>query len=198
MDRCFGVPQPLARAGSLIVAPDPASSTALPFPFAHACGFRCGDYAGPPGAIMSAPLAVSSGSKELLMTGLDISSCLGRTRYTAKDAEKAACATKYIGRGSARSSTEAYRCAIGPKYANTGRYTRDDIVWLSIEGARNCRVDHDKREISLAASAGVTFITDTRDHRERPYNVGERAVASFLRQLGYSETAPGRWQPRPA
>lgn len=145
---------------------------------------------------MSEPLAVSSGSKELIMTGLDITSCLGRTRYTAKDAEKAACATKYIGRGSARSSTEAYRRAIGPEYANTGRYVGNDIVWISVEGARNGRIPHDPREISWAAAAGVTFITDSREHRERPYNVGERAVASLLNQLGYSETSPGRWNPQ--
>lgn len=132
------------------------------------------------------------------MTGLDISACLGRTRYTAKDADKAARATKYIGRGSARSSTEAYRRAIGPEYANTGRYTRDDVVWISVEGARNGRIEHDEREISLAATAGATFITDTREHRERLYNVGERAVASLLIHLGYSETSPGRWTPPPS
>ena len=132
------------------------------------------------------------------MTGLDISSCLGRNRFTAKDAEKAACATKYIGRGSARSSTEAYRRAIGPEYANTGKYTRDDIVWISVEGARTGRVGHDENEIARAAAAGATFITDVRYHRERPYNVGERAVALLLNDLGYSETAPGRWTPQPS
>lgn len=132
------------------------------------------------------------------MTGLDISACLGRTRYTAKDADKAACATKYIGRGSARSSTEAYRSAIGPEYANTGHYSRDDIVWISVEGARNGRVEHEEREISTAAGAGVTFITDTSEDRARPYNIGERAVAVLLCHLGYSETSPGRWTPGPS
>lgn len=127
------------------------------------------------------------------MTGLDITACLGRTRYAAKDAEKASRANKYIGRGSDRSSTDAYRRAIGPDFANTGQYQPGDIVWISVEGARYGRIPHDKREISIAAAAGVTFITDTEEHRNRPYNLGERDVALLLGQLGYRETSPGRW-----
>jgi hypothetical protein len=65
---------------------------------------------------------------------LDITACLGRTRWTAKDQTKARRATKYIGRGSALSSTNAYARAIGPALANCGHYTTSDVVWISSEG----------------------------------------------------------------
>ena len=126
---------------------------------------------------------------------LDISACLGRNRYTAKDTAKAAIATKYIGRGSTRSSTDAYRRAIGPTRANTGSYARDDVVRVSAEGARSNRIDPDACEITLATTAGATIVTDTPPHRERPYNVGERQVAAILARHSYSEAHPGCWTP---
>lgn len=126
---------------------------------------------------------------------VDISTCSGRNRYTEKDTAKAALASKYIGRGSPRSSTDAYRRAIGPSRANTGNYERNDVVWISAEGARSNRIDPDVSEITLATAAGATIITDTAPHRERPYNVGERQVAAILARQSYRETHPGCWTP---
>jgi hypothetical protein len=128
---------------------------------------------------------------------LNIDTCLTRTQYAAKDARKAAQATKYIGRGSHRSSTNAYRLAIGPNFANTGNYDSRDIVWISAEGNRAGRVNPDFTEIGKAIAAGATLITDGILDRERPYNIGERQVAAFLASQGYLETRPGTWSPDP-
>ncbi len=108
---------------------------------------------------------------------LNIDTCLTRTQYAAKDARKAAQATKYIGRGSYRSSTNAYRLAIGPNFANTGVYDSGDVVWISAEGNRAGRVNPDFTEIGKAIAARATVITDGILDRERPYNIGERQVA---------------------
>ena len=129
---------------------------------------------------------------------IDISACLGRTRYAAKDAAKAAISTKYIGRGSDRSSTNAYRIAIGKARANTGNYSADDVVWISAEGARGGRIEPDHAEIALACAARATFITDDAANRERSYNLGERQVSEQLHRAGYRELMPGRWTPPPA
>ncbi len=128
---------------------------------------------------------------------LNIDTCLNRTRYAAKDARKAAQATKYIGRGSYRSSTNAYRLAIGPDFANTGDYDAQDVVWISAEGNRAGRVNPDFTEIGKAITARATVITDDILDRERPYNIGERQVAVFLASHGYLEIKPGIWSPAP-
>lgn len=112
--------------------------------------------------------------------------------YTAKDQRKADQCNKFIGRGSARSSTAKYATAFG-KLANSGTYSANDTVFISAEGARAGRVPPDFNEIKLAAQAGVTFITDDVFNRNRPYNCGEREVADYLTQCGYCECAPGRW-----
>lgn len=112
--------------------------------------------------------------------------------YTAKDQLKSNKATKFIGRGSSRSSTAAYARAWGDK-ANCGTYAPDDVVFVSAEGARTGRVPVDYEEIGLAAAAGATFVTDNPANRVRPYNVGEREVALCLVSWGYIERSAGVW-----
>lgn len=115
--------------------------------------------------------------------------------YTAKDQRKANAANKFIGRGSPRSSTNAYAQAYGDN-ANCGVYTSSDVVFISAEGARSGRVDPDFDEIKRACDANARFITDDITNRSRPYNVGERQVATFLEQQGYRETRPCIWSKR--
>ncbi len=117
-----------------------------------------------------------------------------KTSHFDKDQAKADIADKFIGRGSACSSTHAYALAVG-SLANMGTYTRDDIVMISAEGNRAGRVQPDFAEIQLALDAGAQIVTDTIAHRERRYNCGEREVASYLLANGYVEFAPGRWRP---
>lgn len=112
--------------------------------------------------------------------------------YAAKDQRKANAANKFIGRGSAPSSTHAYVAAYGSN-ANCGVYTSDDIVFISAEGARSGRLDPDFNEIGRACAANARFITDNATHRARPYNVGERQVSEFLTSQGYRESRPGVW-----
>lgn len=113
--------------------------------------------------------------------------------YTKKDQAKSDQATKFIGRGSERSSTAKYAKAWGDR-ANTGQYTADDVVFISAEGNRGGRVAPDFAEIGSAVKAGATVITDNKANRERDFNVGEREVAKFLSDSGYREVSPGRWQ----
>ena len=92
--------------------------------------------------------------------------------YTAKDQVKANRATKFIGCGSIRSSTNRYMHDFGA-LANSGEYTRHDIVFISAEGLRNGRLLPDFAEINCALMAGATIITDAPIERIRPYNIGE-------------------------
>lgn len=112
--------------------------------------------------------------------------------YTAKDQRKANAANKFIGRGSPRSSTNAYAAAYGDN-ANCGSYTSTDVVFISAEGNRAGRVDPDFNEIKRACDANARFITDDIANRMRPYNVGERQVAEFLITQGYYESRPAVW-----
>lgn len=125
---------------------------------------------------------------------LDLSNSTRKSPYFAKDQAKARRANKFIGRGSAASSTNAYRTACGP-LANCGRYSANDVVFISAEGARSTRLDPDFAELRRAVAAGASFITDGPADRERAYNCGERIVAAFLRVNSYRETSPGYWQP---
>ncbi len=115
--------------------------------------------------------------------------------YAQKDLRKATTATKFIGRGSAASSTNRYRQAAGD-LANCGHYVADDVVFVSAEGARRQRLEIDRDELALASQAGVTFITDSLADRNRPYNVGEREVAAFLQTQGYGDDGQGHWHKR--
>ena len=112
--------------------------------------------------------------------------------YTAKDQRKANAANKFIGRGSPRSSTNAYAIAFWDA-ANCGEYTSEDVVFVSAEGARSGRLDPDFDELKRACDANARFITDDTANRSRPYNIGERQVSAFLRSQGYRESRPCIW-----
>lgn len=112
--------------------------------------------------------------------------------YTIKDQRKANVANKFIGRGSARSSTNAYAEAYGSS-ANCGEYTSTDVVFISAEGNRSGRLDPDFEEIKRACDANVRFVTDDAVNRARPYNIGERQVSEFLLSQGYQEYSMCIW-----
>ncbi len=121
--------------------------------------------------------------------------------YFQKDLRKAARASQFIGEGSPSSSTAAYRKAAGP-LANTGRYTQDDVVFVSAEGDRRSRFNPISTaprgayaNLDLAIAAGSRFVIDRAADRSRPYNVGERQIAAYLSSKGYRETAPGFFEP---
>lgn len=111
-----------------------------------------------------------------------------------KDQAKANKATKFIGRGSKNSSTTLYAKSFGP-LANTGKYSSEDVVFISAEGKRNGRVDPNYTEIQLAMDSGATLITDIPKDRVRPFNEGERQVTAYLESHDYVEKTPGTWVP---
>jgi len=110
----------------------------------------------------------------------------GKSAYLAKDQIKADKATKFIGKGSKGSSTEQYAKDFRSK-ANTGDYSKDDVVFISVNGNRAGRVKPDFAEIDKAISAGATLITDKVSDRNRTFNIGEREVATYLTSKGYVE-----------
>lgn len=113
--------------------------------------------------------------------------------YVAKDQAKSDKANKFIGQGSERSSTNGYAKAWGDR-ANSGEYVASDAVFVSAEGNRAGRVAPNLNELQRAMDAGATVITDDVANRQRPYNIGEREVASYLANNGYSEDAgSGIW-----
>jgi hypothetical protein len=112
--------------------------------------------------------------------------------YSGKDQLKWTRASCMIGRGSSRSSTQKYADALG-EWANPGRYSADDWVFVSAEGARGGRLDPDWAELQLAVDAGASFVTDDLANRQRSDNLGERQVAAFLAGRGYREGGPGLW-----
>lgn len=114
--------------------------------------------------------------------------------YTAKDQAKSDRATCFIGRGSPRSSTAKYAKAWGTN-ANKGVYAADEVVFVSVEGARRNRLPLDTAEMQRAVDARAWFVTDIPLHRNRAYNVGEHEAEAFLHHSGYVETEPGLWKP---
>ena len=123
---------------------------------------------------------------------IDISNSTKKSPYFEKDKLKFANANKLISRGSANSSSEAYRLAVGNK-ANVGVYNSTDTVAISAEGNRSGRIKPDYKELEKAVEANVTFITDSTKDRDRSYNIGEREVADYLTSKGYSEEGDGVW-----
>ena len=118
---------------------------------------------------------------------------LHKSKWFIKDYNKAAKATKFIGRGSERSSTESYRKA-AKELANSSNYSSEDTVFISAEGNRLDRVSVDWVELDLALNSKATIITDTVEHRSREYNIGEREVAEYLLKNNYHEITPGIWK----
>lgn len=110
---------------------------------------------------------------------------------------KAKVATKYIGfaDGISGSSTALYAAQAG-EYANTGTYTKDDVVFVSIGGKRGdakLRKEQQDRtisEVKKAISAGATVLTDNQEYTNKStYNEGEKRLLDWLlrNNVHYSE-----------
>jgi len=103
---------------------------------------------------------------------------------------KASVSTKYIGYG--EGSTGRYRNEIGTQYANIGTYTKDDIVFVSINGRGKLTPNNLKAtvsEVKKALNAGATILTDNATYVESSdYNIGEKKLSEYLKTVAnYSE-----------
>ena len=110
-----------------------------------------------------------------------------RNSFGFKDQLIADISNKFIGRGSAASSTNQYAKDY-KDLANTGDYLSTDVVFISAEGNRTGRLLPDVTEIVRACEAGATLVTDNPSNRNRQYNVGERFVAELLIRQGCEES----------
>lgn len=134
--------------------------------------------------------------------GKRLSSLLpGRTQpYFKKDVAKASDSNKFIGAGAPGSSTAEYAKVLG---GSDTVFRRNDVVFVSSNGLRAGRVSvldssgkltKEYKALDDAIEAGAVIRTDTAADRARPYNVGEREVATYLTQKGYQEASPGVWK----
>lgn len=120
-------------------------------------------------------------------------------RPDKKASTKASIATQYIGFADniAGSSTASYAKQAGP-FANTGKYSSEDVIFVSIGGNRGAprfRLQSQEKTIREAASAienGAVILTDNKAYTFDPkntYNSGERMLFETMTELGhlYSE-----------
>lgn len=112
----------------------------------------------------------------------------GTSVYSEKDERKALMANKLIAYGAIGTSTALY-ARQRSDVCNVGHYVPEDRVFVSINGARRNRIGIEayKDELQLAVASGASFVTDNDYHRNRPFNVGERELATFLRSHGYEQ-----------
>jgi hypothetical protein len=107
---------------------------------------------------------------------------------------KASIATQFIGfgEGISGSSTELYRQQAGA-LANTGNYSVDDIVFVSVPGKRGdaaiAKREQDRtiKEAIKAVEAGATILTDNKAYTDASsYNTGEKRLYANMEAKGYN------------
>lgn len=120
-----------------------------------------------------------------------------------KAIDKATVSNKFIGFGddtNPKSSTAAYARQYGDR-ANNTKFGPKDVVFVSVNGARNFLNDPDgarkaeatQKTIDLALSAyeqGATIIADNlwvMDEKQREYNIGEKTLWKALKDKGAYE-----------
>ena len=111
-----------------------------------------------------------------------------------KAVTKASIATQFIGfgEGITGSSTETYRQQAG-ELANTGNYSADDVIFVSIGGKRGTEVqektqqDRTIKEAIKAVEAGATILTDNKAYTDASsYNTGEKRLYANMESKGYN------------
>jgi len=111
-----------------------------------------------------------------------------------KAVTKASIATQYIGFGEGikGSSTESYRQEVG-NLANTGNYSANDIIFVSIGGRRGTdeqqktQQNRTIKEAIKAVEAGATILTDNKAYTNASsYNTGEQRLYKNMEAKGYN------------
>ena len=111
-----------------------------------------------------------------------------------KAKSKAKIATQYIGfaEGISGSSTALYAEQAG-QYANTGNYSSNDVVFVSVPGKRGSaelqkqNQDRTIKEAIKAVEAGATVLTDNKAYIDsNSYNTGEKRLFANMQAKGYT------------
>lgn len=114
------------------------------------------------------------------------------TGYQLKDGLKIEAANKFCGFGAVGSSTAMYATHLPKELVNTGKFTKEDVVFISVNGNRPGAIKitdpRFQRELAMIMLAGASVITDNSFHRNRSYNSGERDLAWYLQNMEYVET----------
>ena len=122
-------------------------------------------------------------------------------KHKAKDQDKfnqLGGITRFIGFGPGSTGAYAEHFA---DIANTGRYTSQDVVGVSVNGKVKGRVGVDdqalRAELDAATKAGAVIVADKKDYRtSSSYNIGEKELAEYLESNGYAEIeGSGIWVP---
>ena len=104
-----------------------------------------------------------------------------------KATAKASIANKFIGFGAPNSSTALYQQQAG-EYANVGDYTKDDTVFVSINGKVKNAIEYQLQTIDEAVKAirsGARLLTDSAEYLDKSsYNTGEKLLAEHLKLIG--------------
>ena len=116
-------------------------------------------------------------------------------KWADKEVAKFDVATQAISDGTNNSTAGFVKDFYGDS-ANTGTYTKEDVVYLSTNGKRTGRVVPVKngvlqgayKNIDKAIEAGAKFVADTSKHLASTgnYNVGEVELAEYLQSKGYA------------
>jgi len=118
-----------------------------------------------------------------------------------KEYEKSKIANKFIGKGTDTSSTGFYeKIYAEAELANIGEYTKDDVVFISVNGKRKDAVlsvnkdgtlTEEYKDIDKAIEAGATIILDTKEQgKDNWFNKeGEGKLYDYMsKQEGYVYT----------
>ena len=110
--------------------------------------------------------------------------------HLAKELNKYNASTQAIADGSKNSTADFINRFFGSNLSNTGKYNKDDVVFISTNGNRKDRVipvingelQGAYKNIDLAISAGASFVADTENHLKNTsnYNRGEIEIANYL------------------
>lgn len=148
---------------------------------------------------MSRMQNITPGSESVDSTKKDFRSEFKNKRPSAakwvdKEVSKFDVATQAISDGTNNSTAGFVKDFYGDN-ANTGTYTKDDVVYLSTNGNRIGRIVPVKngvlqgayKNIDKAIEAGAKFVADTSKHLASTgkYNVGEVELAEYLQSKGY-------------
>ena len=115
--------------------------------------------------------------------------------HLTKELNKYNASTQAIADGSKNSTADFINRFFGSNLSNTGKYNKDDVVFISTNGNRKDRVipiingelQGAYKNIDLAIAAGASFVADTENHLKNTssYNLGEIEIANYLESKGY-------------